>query len=137
LERLHPESLSILAGLSVGDESEAVLAVAMLLERLTAIREGDTQAPLLVTLADRGFNEPELARLATLVSTAQRATLPVGVSVAAVAHKAEEDSTDAARLALYRWFVDWSTTAKTFVKRKDWLIRMGLSQRRRKRGGEE
>jgi hypothetical protein len=36
------------------------------------------------------------------------------------------------RIALHRWYADWSTAAKTFVGRRDWLIRMGLLRRRRR-----
>lgn len=34
-----------------------------------------------------------------------------------------------ARLALYRWFTRWSMTAHAVVKRKDWLITLGLAGR--------
>ena len=39
-----------------------------------------------------------------------------------------------ASLALYEWLARWSTIARSVIKRRDWLIALGLATRRR-RGG--
>lgn len=35
--------------------------------------------------------------------------------------------------ALYRWYNDWSATARAVIARRDYLIAMGLAERARRR----
>lgn len=124
LERLHPEQLGLLSGIDASGEARAVLAVATSLERLNTAEATSPKSPVFTTLEQRGFDRAARQRLEQLVKTAQSAQAP--------RETPEPDlDPDADLLALYRWFHDWSTTARTFIKRKDWLIHLGLSQRRR------
>lgn len=59
-------------------------------------------------------------------ATAQRAPEPP----AEATDRDGQPLPDAPLLELYRW----TATARTFVKRRDWLIRLGLAKRR---AGEE
>lgn len=39
---------------------------------------------------------------------------------------------DVLDVPLHAWFTDWATTARSVVERKDWLILLGLAERRRR-----
>jgi hypothetical protein len=48
---------------------------------------------------------------------------------------AEDDAAAAtelreARIAVWRWYAEWSDIAKAVIKRRDWLIQLGLAQRK-------
>jgi hypothetical protein len=126
LEHLHPEALGMLAELECTEPAGAVLSVATLLKRLDALESEQGSSSVLDTLARRGVDLRERQRLLTLVQTAQHARgTPRGPSNSPTL-------TDEPLLALHHWFADWSSTARTFVTRRDWLIRLGLSRRRRR-----
>lgn len=124
MERLHPDQLGLLSGIDATDEARALLAVATSLERLNTAEASSPESAVFTTLGQRGFDRAARQRLEQLVKTAQRAQ--------ALQTTLDPDADpDADLIALHRWFHDWSTTARTFIKRKDWLIHLGLSQRRR------
>jgi hypothetical protein len=129
IDRLHPEASWIFEGLDTTEPSNAVLGVATLLERLQTLRHEAVDA----TLGKRGLHAQQRQELTELVATAKRAT-PPRETLPNNAAEPTSAAVDQARLELYRWYCDWSTTARTLVKRKDLLIRMGLARRRR--GGE-
>jgi hypothetical protein len=127
LERLHPDEVALFGGFEVG---AALVGVTSLLHRIDALErgEGAERALVLDTLAKRGLDRRERARLRRLLELAKRASTPFPASVDPGATRKQ-----AALVALSRWFDDWTTTARACVIRKDWLIRMGLIQRRRAR----
>jgi hypothetical protein len=139
LERLHPEALALFAGLDERQDEidgRAVLVMATLLERLRALEAKGGACEVMETLARRGVDGAERRRLGDLVVAAQRAEAP---SVGAV--RLRSGCGDAMRagaeiVALHRWLYDWSTTARAFVGRKDWLMRLGVMRRRRREGRE-
>ena len=110
--------------------AEAVLAISTLLDRLDALesskerkatRAVDKQA--IERLAARGYTQGERARLRALVTTAQ--------TVTAVTPLSTTDS-DAIKVELYGFLTEWTTQAKTSIKRRDILIRMGIGKRKRR-----
>lgn len=134
VERLHPDSLALFHGLDSLDGPETVLGAAQLVERLAALRADSQDAAVLETLERRGLGAARRRWLARLVRTAQTARVPGN----AVTVGGEEDvlgerggGADGAMLELYRWYQDWAATARAMVKRRDWLIRMGLMARKR------
>jgi hypothetical protein len=131
LERQHPEQAAfVFEGLEAKQGREAVLSVATLLDRIDALQNGPERKATrkadhaaIATLNARGYGEDERARLRALVDSARKVT-PANPPPA----------TGAARekivLELYGWLNEWSTVAKSLVKRRDHLIRLGLAKRR-------
>ncbi len=132
IERLCPEELGLFAGLS-SDPEAAPVAVATLLARLAQVERRAASEPsaacAIETLSVRGLNPAERARLSDLVERARRAPEPEGSGPTRDPREAELD-------ALYRWFRDWSHTARIVIARKDYLVALGLADRKKsKRAG--
>jgi hypothetical protein len=84
----------------------------------------------MTTLEERGFGARERRELDAL-SRVARAAVPVDLEARRAAERESENQREA-RVALYRWFVDWSTTARALIGRKDWLVSLGLAGRKRR-----
>lgn len=133
LERLHPEQAAfVFAGIAAGSGIDSVLAVGTLLDRLDALegapereatREADHAA--LATIAQRGIDRDEQARLRQLVELAQRAPTEFPET------PSEREQRRLEALAELRaWYDDWSATARAVIQRRDYLIMLGLASRR-------
>jgi hypothetical protein len=133
LRRFHPEQEAfVFAGLEPGQGVNAVVSMALLLERLDALERAperaatrDADHAALATLAARGIDAKERARLAELVATAKSVRLDV---------PEPDDSAeqrDRALLELTRWYADWADTARAVVKRRDLRLALGFGKRRR------
>jgi hypothetical protein len=125
----------VLNGLAPATGAAAVLSVKNLLDRLDALegspdrqatREADHAA--LATLERRGLGAAERKRLRGLVQKAQAAS-PVDPTDA-TADEAAKQNYLADLAALRAWFLEWADTARVAVKRKDYLIRLGLAKRK-------
>lgn len=127
VERLHPEHLTLFAQLEWHTPAEAVLAVDKLLRRLSEL---SWRPPSMVRrlLERRGLTTSERTRLQGLVGAAQGANVP-GPGDSSALERGEEGSTSPEVLALYCWYADWVATARAVVRRKDWLVRMGVVRR--------
>jgi len=79
-------------------------------------------------LAERGINAAERQRLRNLIAVAESApdlSLPDAETVA------KSEATNLRNLmALRAWYEEWSGIARVVIKRRDYLIRMGLAKRR-------
>lgn len=140
LSRLHAqqEEFVFAGGLAASTGTAAVVGVATLLDRLDALESGkgreksthkaDTAA--MATLAQRGFTKAERARLRALVDTAQTVKTPAPAPATPTSVKEHL----AASVALYRWFADWSETARSVVKKRAYLITLGLAKRKSPNG---
>ncbi len=139
LRNRHPaQHAFVMSGLKASTGFAAVLGVLTLLDRLDALegapgREGTREADhaALATLGARGVDAAERARLRALV---RRANDLAGFNAAR--RQAEVDRR--AREALVeqrRWLEEWSDMARSVIKRRDWLIRLGLASRRPRGGG--
>lgn len=136
LTRKHAAAAAfVLGGLAPATGAAAVLSVKNLLDRLDvlegspdrqATREADHAA--LATLERRGLGTAERKRLRGLVQKAQAASAvdPTDAS----ADEAAKQSYLADLAALRAWFLEWADTARVAVKRKDYLIRLGLAKRK-------
>ena len=85
-------------------------------------------ATILATRSARGITAKERARLADLVQTAQSTTEIEAPDEAGEA--AREEAYVKALGALRVWYVDWSDMARSVIKRRDYLIRLGLAKRK-------
>jgi len=122
--------------------AEAVVGVATFLTRVDALdkatdparadsKKDDKKAVEL--LATRGLDKKERARLADLVSVALKPTTTLGpVDETQLARAAKRE---AVLTALKDWYEEWAATARTVVKKRVYLIRMGLASRKSKKNG--
>jgi hypothetical protein len=133
LARLHPEQDTfVFAGIEARDGANSVVSVATLLDRLDALQNAPEREPTrtadreaLETLRKRGITPAERARLREQVAMAQRAITPV---VPLPEPEQLEQRMQTLR-ELRAWYVDWSTTARSVIRRRDHLILMGLGKR--------
>ncbi len=137
LRHRHPAQYAfVMRGLKASTGAEAVVGVSTLLDRLDALegapeREGTRAADhaALATLAARGIDEAERARLRARVKAAQSFAGVEGQN-----RQAEfERRVKAALVEQRAWFEEWSEVARSVVKRRDQLIRLGLASRRPRR----
>jgi hypothetical protein len=102
---------------------EVVFTVKTILDRVDALEKEDAMKAVLALLASRGFTPEVRARgreLIKQVSEGEVASLPTPDPVAETERvKAEEE--------MWQWYLDWSKTARTVVRRKDLRIRLGVS----------
>jgi hypothetical protein len=137
LARLHPDQdRFVFNGLTPAQGPEAVLRVALFLDRLDALEQGtsrkgtrDADRAALATLAARGFGPEERARLREVVNVAHASPVP---SEAAVNAAKMAVARGQALVDLRRWFDDWSETARAVVTRRDHQIRLGIAHRKKK-----
>ncbi|MBN8611542.1 MAG: hypothetical protein J0L92_13200 [Deltaproteobacteria bacterium] len=122
---------SVLTGLAPIVGPRAVENVATILERLDELEKTEDGREALARLATAGMDEKNRKELAALVKTA-RAKDKMKVDEAAL--KAEEKFEEAL-LDLRDWYVEWAEIARIVVKRRDYLIVLGLAERRGGGGG--
>ncbi|MBK8254540.1 MAG: hypothetical protein IPK82_17970 [Polyangiaceae bacterium] len=145
LRRHHPSAGAyVFYNLQPGTGGEAVAAVGTFLKRIDALEKGsdpqreaskkdDKRAVEL--LAKRGLDKKERARLASLVELAMKPTVALPDSDAHVTER--ESARVAALTALKDWYEEWAEAARSIIKKRSYLIRMGLASRkvRKKDGG--
>lgn len=121
LARLHPAWVHLFPAIDPHVPRESVLAVAKLLSQLNA-GEASRDSGLVSTLGRRGLGSVELEHLGRLLTDAQ------SLSDEACPQPEVEDRT-AELTALYHWYRDWAETARHLIKRKDYLVFLGLAER--------
>jgi hypothetical protein len=132
LERLHPDAHGfVFAGLEASQGAGSVLSVTTLLDRLdelegsparAATRDADRAA--IATLETRGISRAVRSHLHELIRVAQTAEPPVFPTDVAAAER------DEALARLRAWYRDWAETARAVITRRDYLVMLGLSQRK-------
>ncbi len=134
LRRLHPEQYEFVFAGNLGPTTGAgaVVVVNTLLDRLDALdnsperkatRKQDHAA--LNTLTERGITPDERTRLRQLTKAAQQ---PAGDMFPSDPY---DDDHLKHLTQLYRWHQDWSETARALIKRRDYLILLGLAKRKK------
>jgi hypothetical protein len=132
-----PDTLAYLfrGGLEAKQGPEAVISVDLLCERVKELQDGsapertskrDLDQAALGKLEKRGYTKQEWERLRALITTASK-SLPATEDAS---NKEEERRFEEALLALYAWWKEWSTIARTTVKRRDQRISLGLAKRK-------
>lgn len=122
VERLCPDARSVFDE-PIAHDASATLFVSALLERLAARQRRAPSDAIFPLLECRGFAPRERARLAEIATRARALPETSAVNDDAV----RRPSIDL--VALHDWLEDWSTTAKAFIARRDFLIRLGLVRR--------
>jgi hypothetical protein len=126
IERLHPEHASLFSFRDAAAR-DPLVRLATWLDRLEVL-EGSDVADVFETLARRGVDRATRRSLEQEHYDATAARPPVG--------HVPRRNRDAEVAALYRWHRDWGTTARTLIRRKDWLVALGLRDARRRSAGE-
>ena len=139
LERTNPDAHAfVFAGLEAARGAGSVLSVTALLDRLDDLERSperattrDTDRAAIETLATRGITKAVRSHLRDLIRVAQTAAPPVFPLDALAEERAQ------ALGELRAWYRDWSETARAVIGRKDYLVMLGLSQRRGTKSSEE
>lgn len=145
LRRRHPSAADyVFHDLAASTGIGAVAGISTFLTRVDALEKGsdpqrhgqkkdDKKAVEL--LAARGLDKDERARLASLVAIALGPTAPLA------APSADSAARSAARLAaltaLKEWYDEWAAAARAVVKKRGYLIRMGLANRKSPKKAEK
>lgn len=113
----------------------AVVSITTFLDRLDHLENGkDRKATrkidhaALAKLAERGISDAERTRLRGLLKTAIASPEPQ--AQAPKAPPAQNDDARAVKLALWTFYSEWSEIAKADIKRRDYLIQLGLAKRK-------
>lgn len=132
LTRHFPDQAAfVLADIGPADGAAAVAAVKALLARLDVLELGRKGAEAadhaaISLLERRGIGPAKRAELRALVADAERAAPPLSRPDAGDA----EGAYMASLVRLREWYLEWSAISKAVVRRRDYLIRMGLAARR-------
>lgn len=144
LSRRFPEQAEfVFKSLEPATGVGAVLSVTTFLDRLDALQgvlEGrdhtktatrDADAGALQMLMTRGFTPEERKRLRKLIKTAELGTKPdEQLDKLAAETEAQAEARLQALVDLRAWYDEWAETARVAIKRRDYLIRLGLANRR-------
>jgi hypothetical protein len=125
--------------LSASTGPKATQGVATFLQRINALDHGSDPArakskkadkKAVELLAKRGLTKKVRDHLAELVETALGPTsvLEEGADPGLEAREARREKL----VALKQWYDEWATTARALVKKRVYLIRLGLAQRKTK-----
>jgi hypothetical protein len=126
----------VFKNLSASTGAAAVNGVATFLARVDALESGSEQdrkdtkkedKKAVELLAKRGLDKHERARLQALVDVALGPTEPLASSEAA---QTVDGNRRKALTALKDWYEEWSTAARVVVKKRGYLIRLGLANRK-------
>jgi len=136
LQHAFPEQCAfVFDRLQPSQGPQSILGVTTFLDRLDALQSSPdrkhTRAKdhaALEKLSARGIGTAERARIRGLLATAQSfdAVPAEPASEAADRDKAQHD----ALVALRAWYEEWSEVARVVVRRRDYLIVLGLAQRK-------
>ncbi|HEY5956856.1 MAG TPA: hypothetical protein VIV60_09900 [Polyangiaceae bacterium] len=135
LKHRYPEQAAFLLG-GPSNVTAAVPSVKQLLDRLDALESASDKQQAsrtkdeaaLSILAQRGIDAKERRRLRELVTAAESAPEVSAVDSEAVARS--EALLVKGLVVLRAWFEEWSTIARVAIKRRDYLIRLGLAKHR-------
>ncbi|AGP35225.1 hypothetical protein SCE1572_12285 [Sorangium cellulosum So0157-2] len=145
LLRRHPaQEKFVFDNLTAQAGAAAVVSVKTLLDRLDALEKSPKRKATrkedhaaLETIAKRGITKEERSRLRQLVDIASG-----GGAAAEEGEGAEDGGAERAVIdsqehlealrALHAWYREWSETARAFIKRRDFLVRLGLAHRKMK-----
>ena len=114
----------LFTNLSKVSGSEVVLTVKTFLGRIAELEQsGDDGKAAVELLARRGLNRERLDEAGALMASLETEQVTDEVAVDDSAVKAERDE---AFTDMWAWFKDWSKTARTVVKNRNYHVMLGL-----------
>ncbi len=132
LRRLFPAvHKEIFAGLSKKSGQGAVLSVRIFVERVTALRTSDRQdrRDAAAVLEKRGLTLAVLEEARALLKRIEVAPQSVAGDNDDE-EQAQKEETEQGMKAMWAWYRDWSETARTVIKNRNYLVMLGLRQHR-------
>ena len=115
----------------------AVVSVTTFLDRLDELESGkDRKATrkvdqaALVRLAERGIDESERKRLRALLAVALSSPPSDDGAPSVIPDPKGASELRDAKVALYNFFAEWSEIARADIKRRDYLIQLGMANRK-------
>jgi hypothetical protein len=136
--RFPSQSRYVFDGLCAGTGAEAIGTVRTFLDRVAALRDGTDLARSATRDADREAAELLVVRRITHPAEEQRlrTLIAEATSLPDLPPPAQPDPTLRQQTAheLAAWLRDWRETARVLVVRRDYLIRLGLAERRNGKG---
>jgi hypothetical protein len=121
VERFSPDLADLFPSLPDHDANASLIAVAVLLNWFDTA-DSAAQNTIINTLAERGFTRVERERLQSLMELAKTAPQIEALPI-------DADARERALVALYGWYSDWSATARTLIRRKDFRYSLGIGER--------
>ncbi|MBL8678791.1 MAG: hypothetical protein JNK05_06480 [Myxococcales bacterium] len=144
------EAKAVLKDLSAERGAASVLVVSTVLDRLDKLESTERGKAAIARLAERGLDVEARKRLLGLVRTASGDTGSDGAKGAKAASKkpepekaskksekspAADDAEYLRKLRVLRaWFEEWSELLRTEISRRDYLIQLGLAERKSTKG---
>lgn len=125
-------SEKLFRGLEATEGPAAVASVSTFLERVRALRDGtpDERAAATLLVARKILDPASEKQLTEWLDRAKQGAPPA----APVASLESDPEYQAAARALHNFLTDWRTQARAVLTRRDYLIRLGLAERRKKTG---
>ncbi|MBN2530097.1 MAG: hypothetical protein JXR76_27145 [Deltaproteobacteria bacterium] len=114
-------------------DDAVLLNVRTFLERIEALSQQGTEESkgALALLEQRGLSKEILDEGAALIqsvtSAQETASVPSGDEI-----KTTKENREAAIAEMWDWYLDWSRTARTVIKNRNYLIMLGLSSTKNK-----
>jgi hypothetical protein len=143
LRRRFPEVHAyVFRDLEASNGPEAIRGVATFLARIEALASGSdparrgtkqSDAKAVALLESRGLDAGERKRLDKLVKLALGPTETIDVPPT----EATDDRRAHRLAALKGWYDEWATTARAVIKKRMYLIRLGLAQRKPSQKGAQ
>ena len=136
-------------GLEAKQGAEAVGSVTTFLDRLDKLEKGEERKATrkkdlaaIAKLAERRIDADERARMRGLLEVAKGFTEAVTPTPEEAAKQVKQkEERRQAKLAVWYFLNEWSEIARTDITRRDYLIQLGLVQRKKRKkgggGGEE
>lgn len=120
----------LLAGLAAGEKAVAVANVKALIVRLATLEASSDTADqaALARLAKVKLDPAERARLAALVTSAEAFESQSGGAIES--EDARWSRLEPSYIELWAWFDEWGRAANRAIRRRDWLVTLGLAKRR-------
>jgi hypothetical protein len=128
----------VFANLQAQTGAAAVVGIATFLDRLDNLENAKdrkatrkTDHAALAKLAERGIGSDERARVRALLKLAMTAPDTASVDAkAAASDAAKNEEQRQAQIALWTFHAEWSEIARADIKRRDYLIQLGLAKRK-------
>lgn len=105
--------------------AEVVMSVRTFLGRMDELADGDEQAQAAVALlSKRGLTAQRMDEARTLL---EKLSTEQAQAMTPVDTQAQAEAREAAIKEMWAWFLDWSVTARTVIKNRNYHVMLGLA----------
>ncbi|APR77025.1 Hypothetical protein A7982_02372 [Minicystis rosea] len=122
----------------------SVVSVTTFLDRLDALESGEDRKATrkvdqaaLKKLTARGITKEERTRMRDLLVIARGPSAETTPAPEAEDDDSIEEQIREAKIELWRWYAEWAEIARADIRRRDWLIVLGLAKRKQAKKGDD